>query len=698
MKKIYFILAFTLTIFLFTIGISATDIQVVDKLGNTYNHDSYNFYLPSHISPSEVSFKIVEGSTLSYTKNGTEIEIKEGDVVDFLEFHTTTTAGPAYLVNIKIDGYEHFMFLRFANNLPSINITTSIDPENIIAYSQQDTAVKTIVISNDGTLLHRDVSNTGELRIRGNATEAYAKKPFQVKLASKANLFGMGSDKTWLLLANYDDQSLIRNNIMYTIGKELGIDTCDFQNVDLFINGEYYGIYLLCEKVEIDKNRVNISDLEEENDKLNPSYTWYSTSITSGTLIDSTILTEYRYISNVTNPENITGGYLVELDNNYYKNELCYFSTENGNHYVIKSPEYASQAEVEYIAKLFADMEEAIMSESGYNRNGKHYTEYVDIDTLASAYILQEFGRNYDAGSSSLYFYKEKDITGNFSKIVKGPLWDCDNTLGNIHKNDASSTEGLWAANRSIWKGLTKKADFMALVKEKYEKVYDTIFDMIDRGGYIDGQVLDIGDSIYMEQRRWGSNNYETWPLYYDGTHYDRWQSAPVFNFLEVYSSGLNEDSTSVIGYLCEHIEARANWLANEWCAEVTLRERSFVLPEPPQDEPNEGEDPSTEPEDPTPEQNPTVPDSGENIPNPPSDDDGEETFPEKPNDGDKEEPLPEQPNDSEVDEGATPTPDMTPDLEEPPAIDEAPKEKSFFEKLWELIVWVFQMILSLFK
>lgn len=604
MKKLYFSLLVVLFIFIGTLVVSANDVFIVDEHGNEYAHTSYTFYLPSHISPSSLKFKLAEDIKLSYETEDGYKDINNGDTVDFSSYKMNYNGKPIYLVNAQINSQQKYFILQFASTLPSIYITTSVNSEYIIAYSMKDEAVKTSVILSDGTLLHKDETNTGELKIRGNATTQYAKKPFQLKLSSKAGLFDMASDKTWVLLANYDDQSLIRNSVMYHLGKRLGIRTCDFQSVDLFINGSYYGVYLLCEKVEIDKGRVEIFDLEEENDKLNSSYLSYSTTVNSGELIDTTILTEYRYVANVSNPENITGGYLIELDNNYYKNELCYFTTENGNHYVIKSPDHPSREQVEYIAKLFADMEEAIMSYDGYNRQGKHYTDYVDIDSLASAYILQEFGRNYDAGSSSLYFYKDIDANGTTSKIFKGPLWDCDNTLGNIHKNDASNPEGYWAKDRSIWKGLTKKPEFNRLVTEKFSQIYDHIFDMIDYGGFIEKQVDEIGDSIYMEISRWNSDNYEKWPLYYDGIHYDKWQSGQVFHFVDTYSSGLNEDSSTVIGYLCEHIEARANWLAKEWDCQVTIRERNVEPPviddsteSKPSDEvpPDNVEPPSTE-------------------------------------------------------------------------------------------------------
>ena len=607
MKKAFKILLLSLLfVIAFAVSVSAYDIAVKDAQGNEYYHTEYRLYLPSHISPSEVTFLVPDNNITYVDQAGNDVPFSNDTPLDITPFLSPYYTEPVYILTIKVDEAVKYLFIRMANSLPSLYVSFDTDVDTFLRYNMSNESTSATFLDKNGTIEFVDKDGLCEFKVRGNATEAYLKKPFQIKLPMKANLYNMGGAKTWLLLANYDDQSLIRNSIMYKLGEKLGMQTCHFRSIDLFINGEYYGIYLLCEKVQIGKNRLEITDLEDKNDDLNESYAFYSTNVTSGALIDSTNLSQYRYIANVTNPSDITGGYLVELDNNYYENELCYFTTDYGNHYVIKSPEYASREEVEYIATLFADMEEAIMSDSGYNSKGKHYSEYIDIDSFASAYIMQELGRNFDAGSSSLYFYKDVDVNGVTSKIYKGPLWDCDNTLGNIHKNGASSTEGYWARNRSIWAGLTNKSEFNALVSEKFTSLYDCIFDMIDCGGFIDQEVAIIGDSIYMEQYRYGSNDYEKWPLYYDGTHYDKWQSSQVFNFCSIYSQGNNEDDTTVIGYLCEHIENRTNWLANEWDCDVVIRERQLtkpIEPEPPiePDEPDTPEVPDTpvEPEPP---------------------------------------------------------------------------------------------------
>lgn len=590
MKKILTLIFALLTLSLLALAVGASDVYVLADDQRELQSENDTFYLPSYILPSNVRLAHDGTKTIEYENaDGQTVALASGTVVDLTPFKSVTPAGQeAYILNLRVNGKSNMLIFHFASNLPSVFVETTLGKDYIAANNAKDEQAFVTVINKDGTYEYVDNRYNSQIKVRGNATKAYAKKPFQIKLDTKADLFDMGESKTWLLLANYDDQSLIRNSIMYKLGELLGMHTTEFQMVDLFLDGEYYGVYLLCEKVSISSARLNIFELEKENDALNPTYSQAPVKVTTG--IANTIITEYSYIPGVVNPADITGGYLIELDNNYWRDELCYFVTENGSHYVVKSPEYASKEQVEYIATLIGEMEEAMMAHNGYNRLGKHYTEYVDINSFVYAYIMAEFGRNYDAGSSSMYLYKDIDKNGEVSKIYKGPLWDCDNTLGNIHKNGASNPEGYWAKDRSIWGGLTKHSEFNDLVSQEFARIYDTIFDMIDAGGYVSQLVDELGQSIFMERARWHSDNYSKWPVYYDGTHYDRWQSqAPIFNFVSgYYSKGYNEDSTTVIGYLCEHIEARANWLATDWNCNVQLRERSFteeepIIPEPPE-------------------------------------------------------------------------------------------------------------------
>ena len=546
-------MSFVLTVLAILTIVSAAA-SVYDANENEYSATNEDvFYLPSHIKPSNVTVE--------------ENEAKKQ--IDLTDYQSTDKKGNL-IYRYDMEGFTYTFY--FANNLPSIYLTTSLSLEQILGEARErDQGVKMFITDKDGVNFYYDKPDTvSEIKVRGNTTDDYKKQPFQIKLDKKHDLFGMGEAKTWILLANYLDQSNIRNSVMYKIGELLGIDTCSFQSIDLYINGEYYGIYLLCEKVQIHSQRVNIFDLEEENELLNPKNYGFTRKKTSGTLIDETIITEYQYVRNMENPADISGGYLIELDNNYYKDEKCYFKTANGNAYVIKSPEYASQEQVEYIARVFAEMEEAIYSPTGKNGKGIHYSQYADVESLAYAYILQELGRNWDAGSSSMYFYKDKDVDGKFTKIVKGPLWDCDNTLGNMLKNNANNTNGYWAKNRKLWVGLTQHDYFNYVVAREFARIYPQLIEMTEKDGYISQLVEEIGTSIVMERARWNSDDYEFWPMYgdyvYKDIHYDKWQSSQTFQFINgEYSNGVDNDETTVIGYLNTHIVNRSTWLLKEW-------------------------------------------------------------------------------------------------------------------------------------
>ncbi|MGM9665290.1 MAG: CotH kinase family protein, partial [Eubacteriales bacterium] len=284
------------------------DLSVTLPDGRTFaSTEAGEVFLPSYTDPTEIVFNFAKtGISYESPLTNKKIGISSGDKLDITGFRESDGT---YSVKFYDGDTEYAYTVFISSSLPSIHITTSIGKDKIVSqYPQTDTNVKTAIINKNGKYEYVDTEHMhGELKVRGNTTDTYAKKPFQLKLNEKKNLFGMGEAKTWILLANYLDQSFIRNSVMYKLGSLIGMDACEFQSVDLFLDGEYYGVYLLCEKVQIGKSRVNITDLEKENDKLNATY-GSIVSVTSGELIDKGILKEYRYINGVTDPEDITGG------------------------------------------------------------------------------------------------------------------------------------------------------------------------------------------------------------------------------------------------------------------------------------------------------------------------------------------------------------------------------------------------------
>ncbi len=602
-KKLIFLLLICAFAFALAISIYGADVQPTIVLDNGIELTPIDncFYLPSSADITKLKFNFGSSHTsITYDGNtvndGSVIDVSSHATIDKIsgsmtyykiQFKTTDTSLP-----------NQTIYIYRANSLPAVFINTSIGSDLMIGSNIADSSSAVKLVDSDGTVLvSQDIC---EVRTRGNSTPTMLKKPFQIKFEQKLDVFGMGKAKTWLLLANYLDQSYIRNSIMYKLAKDMGMGASDFRNVDVYVDGEYQGVYLLCEKVNINKNRVNITELEDLNDALNSSY-GSTTVVTSGSLIDNTVLTEYQYVNNMVNPEDITGGYLIELDNNNKDKRHTfgsYFmtSTEFGqNLYVIKSPEYCSKEQVEYIAKIFAEIEEAMASSNGKNSLGKHYTEYIDLESYAVAYIMAEYGKNYDAGSASIYFNKDIDRNGEFSKVVKGPLWDCDNTLGNIRRNGADDQEAMWASNRTPWNMLTRHRDFNELVKEKFEIAYDLIYDMLDYGGFITQQLEDLGNSPHMDRLRWSSYDDSQWPLYADGSmHYWERYGDDNFHAFRYYKDGLNNTTDTAMGFLCVTMQERAEYLATVWGCEMPRRTRVLITDVPIEpDEPNEPNEPA---------------------------------------------------------------------------------------------------------
>ncbi len=224
----------------------------------------------------------------------------------------------------------------------------------------------------------------------------------------------------------------------------------DCRNTNLYINGEYKGVYLLTEKVEIKKNRVDIYDLEEATEEANNAELSSFAQNGFAGKFSGFIENKQRWFDIPNNPDDITGGYLLELEvADRYDNEPSGFVTKHGQAVVSKSPEYASKEQIKYISSYWQEMEDALYSKDGYNSKGKHFSDYIDLESFAKQYIIQEWSSNWDAGLTSNYFYK--DIGG---KLVAGPIWDFDQALLNYAGRDGvdlTDPTNLHAAKRSLW-------------------------------------------------------------------------------------------------------------------------------------------------------------------------------------------------------------------------------------------------------
>ena len=232
-----------------------------------------------------------------------------------------------------------------------------------------------------------------EVKGRGNWTwNGFDKKPYRIKMGSKASLLNLTKDKSYTLLAHADDNyGFLRNTSGFALSRyfEL-IYTPTHEPVELFLNGEYRGLYFLTDHIKVSSNRVNITEQKDKE----------------------------------TNSENITGGWLLEIDN-YSNDPHITIYKPNGEEmwFTYKSPEELSYQQEMYITNYLNKVNDAIYTE---NKNSTEWEKYIDMDALVNYYLVYEILANREGFHGSCYLHKDR---GEDAKLVFGPVWDFGNTL-----------------------------------------------------------------------------------------------------------------------------------------------------------------------------------------------------------------------------------------------------------------------------
>ena len=251
-----------------------------------------------------------------------------------------------------------------------------------------------------------------EIKVRGNTTRTLPKKPWKLKLDKKAEMCGISKSKHWVLLANYYDESAMRNKLAYDFANGIGSLGMKSDWVECVLNGQWQGLYQLCEHIRIDKNRVNVFNWEDEAEER---------GVENGD----------KDFSWVTEEDDISGGYLIESSEEM--DELSNFSIRPRDDFIfnimVNSPEYlyTNTRMMDYLKSYFGGYYEAMIAPDGYSKAGLAMDEYADIDSMAAYFLVMEMFGNDDAEKKSRYFYKDRG-----EKLKFGPVWDFDWGVGNI--------------------------------------------------------------------------------------------------------------------------------------------------------------------------------------------------------------------------------------------------------------------------
>lgn len=389
-----------------------------------------------------------------------------------------------------------------ASAIPTMYLTSSgaAQGRDWVDASKSNAATGTMnLIGADGAPVYS--GELKQIKARGNSTFTYAeKKSYQIKLAEPSDLLGKQEQvKTWVLLASYFDATQMHDKLIKDLAAELGLAytaSCDW--VNLYYDGEYRGVYLLSEKNSVGATSVAITDMEQAYEQLN---TGYGTDMTTA-LAENSYGQQYQYTKDLKEPENITGGYLIELNHDMW-DEVSGFKTRQGVAFNVKSPEWCGEAAMKYISEYYQAFEDAVYATddtgayTGYNAStGKYFYEYVDMDSLVKVFLLQELALNCDGFISSVYFYKDAD-----GIMYAGPIWDQDMTFG----TGWNKTNGAEIVDyHYLAKALIQIPAFEAAVKEYYTNTFASeVRDLLGSNGTIARQCALLKDNAAMNYTIW---------------------------------------------------------------------------------------------------------------------------------------------------------------------------------------------------
>lgn len=375
--------------------------------------------------------------------------------------------------------------------------------------SKEDYIDATVSICNTGSTAWELSGAKAEIRGRGNGTWTYNKKSYRLRFAEKHRLLGLGTeeDRTWILMANHADRSMLRNYLAVDLINR--IPGMAFNNsarhVEVYLNGKYHGVYLLAEQIQIDAHRVDIG------------------------------------LDTLTDPEAEDAGFLVEMDE---------YATEEKNHFFVGEKPYLikndlqTDAQFDYIKNYITAVDAAVQT-----GDRDALEALVDLDSFVNGYIIEEFSKNIDAGWSSFYMHKKPG-----EKMVIGPLWDFDLGMGNNISLDNGAPEGIYVgrelgfSQRHVWyTKITNYAWFRELAVARFWELLP----------YIDETIAHAKSFLDMPTDAF-DRNYEVWPM-----------SERFWHFTdEIFAC---TTWRAHVSQLCDWLQTRRDWLCDYFQREDAL-------------------------------------------------------------------------------------------------------------------------------
>lgn len=389
-----------------------------------------------------------EGTSTANQMNYARVESSRG--FRYVRYRKSDNKG-----DYKIDALEFYgdagkgddSHLVQLTNLPTVVIHTLNNEEPYDKINEIDCFIS--IISDNGQTL---LADSAQIRLRGNASMGFPKKPYRIKFAHKHKVLGApASAKKWTLINNYGDKTLMRNQLAFELSRRFGMPYTPFcAYVDVIVNGDYKGCYQLCDQIEVKKGRV---DIEE-------------------------------------------GGYLIEADA-YAGSEASMFWSAKGTPVTIKYPKEDSITweQSEYIRQHYDKME-------------NNWKTYLDLNTFLRHFLVGEFSGNTDTYWST-YFYKHR---ANDTLYV-GPCWDFDLAFENDNRTYPikNLSDYIYRTNGSTTGYMRTLVDKIVVKDTQAKQQLAAIYEQARRKGlteesfiaYIDEQEAMLQQSQRLNFIRW---------------------------------------------------------------------------------------------------------------------------------------------------------------------------------------------------
>ncbi len=421
-------------------------------------------------------------------------------------------------VTVTAEGVKEQSLSVYCSKLPVLYIETEDGTEDI---SKKEYKTISYVLQGAGENSYDHYEGTAQLKGRGNFSWEMPKHPYKLKLDQKESLLGMGKNKHWVLVPNFQDISLMRNTLSYRLSGEMGLTAMKTQWVSLVFNGSYAGNYQLCQQIRPGADQVPVTDLEEvsrqaaevvlaegmissdSRDALREHFeddlSWMSTGRFE---FEGQ---EYPMPEGVKAPP-LTGGFILEIATNY--DEPSKFTTRLGQPVMFHSPvnAWTNEELMNYAKEYVQAIEDAVWAEDGravFRGISVHYSDLIDLDSLVAYWLVSEYFYNMDFGMKSVFLYKEIG-----EKAYMGPIWDMDFSSRSVtgfglydqwavlHLNDACQ-ETMW------YKALVKDEIFIERAFELYQQYRPVFWQLAEENGVIDGYYDYLYESAMANEKLW---------------------------------------------------------------------------------------------------------------------------------------------------------------------------------------------------